>query len=95
MPPCCNGAAKREPGSPRNQRATAAGYFFRRVRVLLRTKRHRLKRGTLLAVQVVDPVWLPISGAQVTLKPLGGKEQSESNSTDQEGVCEIPDSLRR
>lgn len=35
-----------------------------------------------LIVQVVDPAWLPVPGAKVTVKPLHGDAQSKSNRTD-------------
>src|ERR1700683_446814 len=40
-----------------------------------------------LIVQVVDPGWLPIGGADVTLKPLHGDTQTKSDreETDKDG----------
>ena len=40
-----------------------------------------------LIVQVVDPAWLPISGAQVTVKPLSGAGREESFRSDENGYC--------
>jgi hypothetical protein len=40
-----------------------------------------------LIVQVVDPLWLPVPGAEVTLKPLptGAKSKSNRTETDKDG----------
>src|SRR5260370_2763143 len=35
-----------------------------------------------LVVQVVDPVWLPVPGAEVTLKPLHADAHLKSNRTE-------------
>lgn len=42
-----------------------------------------------LIVQVVDPNWIPIPGAQVTIKTLRGGAQSQSNrsETDKDGYA--------
>jgi hypothetical protein len=44
-----------------------------------------------LIVQVVDPVWLPVPGAEVTLKPLHVDAQSKSNRirTDKDGYAKF------
>jgi hypothetical protein len=44
-----------------------------------------------LIVQVVDPDWLPIPGAEVTLKPLDGEAQQKSNrtETDKDGYAKF------
>jgi hypothetical protein len=42
-----------------------------------------------LVVQVVDPLWLPIPGAQVTVKPLSGKGRQESGRTDSDGYAKF------
>ena len=41
-----------------------------------------LTQSPSLVVQVVDPVWLPVPGAEVTLKPLGGDAQLKSHRTE-------------
>jgi len=44
-----------------------------------------------LIVQVVDPAWLPVPGAEVTLKPLRADAQLKSNRTrtDKEGYAKF------
>jgi len=42
-----------------------------------------------LIVQVVDPVWLPIPGATVTIKPVSGKEKSSTGQTDYDGYAKF------
>lgn len=44
-----------------------------------------------LVVQVVDPTWLPVPGAEVTVKPLHGDAQSKSNrtETDKDGYAKF------
>jgi hypothetical protein len=41
-----------------------------------------LTQSPSLIVQVVDPVWLPVPGAEVTLKPLRGDTQLKANGTE-------------
>jgi hypothetical protein len=40
-----------------------------------------------LIVQVVDPVWLPVPGAEVTLKPLSTGAKSNRTETDKDGYA--------
>jgi hypothetical protein len=42
-----------------------------------------------LVVQLVDPHWLPIPGAAVTVKPLSGKGQSSVVHTDEDGYAKF------
>ena len=42
-----------------------------------------------LIVQVVDPNWLPIPGAEVTVKPLSGKAESKVGHTNNDGSAEF------
>jgi hypothetical protein len=44
-----------------------------------------------LIVQVGDPVWLPVPGAEVTLKPLPASAKSKSNriETDKDGYAKF------
>ncbi len=42
-----------------------------------------------LIVQVVDPGWIPIRGAEVTVKPLSGNAQSSVKRTDKEGYVKF------
>jgi hypothetical protein len=44
-----------------------------------------------LIVQVVDPEWLPIPGAEVTIKPPGGDAQTKSDrkATDKDGYAKF------
>jgi hypothetical protein len=42
-----------------------------------------------LIVQIVDPVWSPIPGAEVTVRPLSGKAKLSSNYTDAEGYAKF------
>src|ERR1700720_2611378 len=41
-----------------------------------------LTQSPSLIVQVVDPMWLPVPGAEVTVKPLRGDTQLKSNRTE-------------
>ena len=41
-----------------------------------------LTQSPSLIVQVVDPVWLPVPGAEVTVKPLRRDTQLKSNRTE-------------
>lgn len=40
-------------------------------------------------VQVVDPNWLPIPGAEVTVKPLSGSGESKVGHTNKDGNVEF------
>lgn len=43
-----------------------------------------------LVVQVVDPDWLPISGAEVTINLLSGKRQRTVLRADKDGYARFP-----
>ena len=43
----------------------------------------------VIIVQVVDPAWLPTSGAEVTLKPLRAGAQSNRTRTDKDGYAKF------
>jgi hypothetical protein len=49
------------------------------------------KQSPSLIVQVVDPGWLPIPGAEVELKPLRGdaKTKSDRKETDKDGYAKF------
>jgi carboxypeptidase family protein len=40
-----------------------------------------------LVVQVVDPAWLPVAGAEVSVDPLDAKSQSDSKRADKDGYA--------
>lgn len=42
-----------------------------------------------LIVQVVDPVWIPLPEADVTVKPYNGKGESKSARTDENGYAKF------
>jgi hypothetical protein len=42
-----------------------------------------------LIVQVVDPNWLPVPGAEVMVKPLSGKAESKVGHTNKDGNAEF------
>jgi len=42
-----------------------------------------------LIVQVVDPVWIPLPEAEVTVKPSSGKGDSKSAYTDANGYAKF------
>ena len=50
-----------------------------------------LTQSPSLIVQVVDPMWLPVPGAEVKVKPLHGDAQSKSSrrETDQDGYAKF------
>jgi hypothetical protein len=44
-----------------------------------------------LTVQVVDPAWMPVPGAEVSVKPLDAKSQSYTKRTDKDGCAKFFD----
>jgi hypothetical protein len=44
-----------------------------------------------LVVQVVDPAWLPVPGAEVSVKPLDAESQSDSKRADKDGCAKFFD----
>jgi hypothetical protein len=44
-----------------------------------------------LTVQIVDPAWMPVPGAEVSVKPLDAKSQSYTKRTDKDGCVKFFD----